>query len=192
MERAGRPLYLERVTNARSIACALLPLTVAAACSQRVSTEEEFAREARDRPVVSAEGVRLPSAVGSPATGMPAAATAPTGEADEAQTIRGTIAAPAGAASGGVLFLFVRAAGASGGPPLAVQRIPSPAFPLPFAIGPRDAMIAGGPFPDRVTVEARLDADGNAMTEGPGDVSARADVAPGASGVDLTLEPQVR
>jgi hypothetical protein len=40
-----------------------------------------------------------------------------------------------------------------------------------------------------VTVEARLDADGNAMTEGPDDVSARTDVAPGASGVELTLGP---
>ena len=80
-------------------------------------------------------------------------------------------------------------AGATGGPPLAVQRIPSPSFPMSFAIGPADAMMAGGPFPERVTVEARLDADGNAMTEGPSDVSARAEVAPGANGVELTLGP---
>ncbi|HET9332426.1 MAG TPA: hypothetical protein VFQ21_02455 [Gemmatimonadota bacterium] len=170
-----------------------LLLVIGVACSQRVSTEEEFARSERDRPVVSAEGVRLPTPVGTPGGGMPGSAGmgAPAGEVDaddEAQTIRGTIAAPSGA-GGGVLFLFVRAAGATGGPPLAVQRIPSPSFPLSFAIGPADAMMAGGPFPDRVTVEARLDADGNAMTEGPDDVSARAEVAPGASGVELTLGP---
>jgi hypothetical protein len=176
------------MTSMRAIVFVILPVVLAAACSQRVSTEEDFAREARDRPLISAEGVRLPAAVGTPAAGMRPAPAAPTAGDDDAQTIRGTIAAPADAA-GGVLFLFVRPAGVEGGPPLAVQRIPAPAFPLPFAIGPRDAMIPGGPFPDRVTVEARLDADGNAMTEGLGDVSARADVAPGASGVDLTLGP---
>jgi hypothetical protein len=84
----------------------------------------------------------------------------------------------------------VRAAGAIGGPPLAVQRIPSPAFPLAFAIGPEDAMMDGGPFPERVTIEARLDGDGNAMTEGPGDLSARAEAAPGATNIGLALASQ--
>jgi hypothetical protein len=50
-------------------------------------------------------------------------------------------------------------------------------------------MVASGPFPDRVTLEARLDQDGDAMTEGPGDLSARSETAPGASGVALTLAP---
>jgi hypothetical protein len=115
--------------------------------------------------------------------------SAPAEGVDPAQSIRGTIEAPADAA-GGILFLFVRPAGATGGPPLAVQRIPSPSFPLDFAIGPQDAMVASGPFPDRVSIEARLDGDGNAMTEEPGDLSARSEVAPGASGVTLALSAQ--
>ena len=94
---------------------------------------------------------------------------------------------PMPGASGGVLFVFVREAGATGGPPLAVQRIPGPIFPLEFAIGPQDAMVASGPFPERVTVEARLDGDGNAMTEETGDLSARSETAPGSSGVTLAL-----
>lgn len=147
---------------------------VAAACSQRVSTEEEFAQQERERPLVA----------------VPQGQSAPTeASADAAQTIRGTIEAPAGAA-GGILFLFVRPAGATGGPPLAVQRIPSPAFPLAFSIGPSDAMVASGPFPDRVTIEARLDGDGNAMTEEPGDLSARSETAPGGSGVMLVLSAE--
>jgi hypothetical protein len=109
--------------------------------------------------------------------------------ADPAQTIGGTIEAPAGAA-GEALFIFVRPAGATGGPPLAVQRIPSPTFPLEFAIGPQDAMVASGPFPERVTLEARLDGDGNAMTEEPGDLSARSETAPGASDVTLALSAE--
>ena len=166
----------------RTILPIALALIVGAACSQRVTTEEEFARQERERPLVPAESVRRPPvAVGDES---PAPVEAP----DDAQTIRGTIEAPAGA-TGGVLFLFVRPVGATGGPPLAVQRLPSPSFPLDFDIGPRDAMVAGGPFPDRVTVEARLDQDGDAMTEEPGDLSARSETAPGATGVALTLTP---
>src|SRR5688500_12677017 len=142
---------------------------VGAACSQRVTTEEDFAREERERPLVAVP-------MGAPA-------------ADPAQTIGGTIEARAGA-TGGVLFLCVRPAGATGGPPLAVQRIPSPSFPLEFAIGPEDAMVASGPFPERVTLEARLDGDGDAMTEEPGDLSARSETAPGASGVTLALSAE--
>ena len=167
----------------RTILPIALALTVGVGCSQRVTTEAEFARQERERPLVPAESVsRPPVAVeGGPA--------APVEAPDDArQTIRGTIDAPTGA-TGGVLFLFVRAVGATGGPPLAVQRFPSPSFPLDFGIGPRDAMVAGGPFPERVTVEARLDQDGNAMTEGPDDLSARSETAPGATGVALTLAP---
>lgn len=173
----------------RTVYTIVLAAIALVACSQRVTTEEDFAKQERDRPIVSAEDVRLPVVAGAPAGGMRGGAAPGATEAsadDAAQTIQGTIEAPA-APAGGVLFLFVRAAGATGGPPLAVQRIPSPSFPRDFAIGPQDAMMAGGPFPDRVTLEARLDADGNAMTEGPGDLSARADVQPGATGVTLTL-----
>lgn len=153
------------------------------ACSQRVTTEEEFARADRERPLVTLPGgVSAESAApqGAPMSAPSSAA------GDPGQAIRGTIEAPAGAA-GGILFLFVRPAGATGGPPLAVQRIPSPAFPLAFSIGPGDAMVESGPFPERVTIEARLDGDGNAMTEERGDLSARMETAPGASGVVLAL-----
>ena len=175
----------------RTLFSVALAATLLAACSQRVSTEEEFASQERERPIVSAEGARLPVVAGAPAGGMggsasPASTGAPATAEDRAQTIRGTIEAPAAPGSG-VLFLFVRAVGVTGGPPLAVQRIPSPSFPREFSIGPQDAMIAGGPFPARVSLEARLDADGNAMTEGPEDLSARAEVEPGATGVTLTL-----
>jgi hypothetical protein len=183
VERDARPTYLRRVRITSFTAVALLLL---ASCSQRVTPEEEFAQQERERPLVQMEpGVATAPAL--PATG-PAAAPA-AGPEDAEQTIRGTIEAPAGTA-GGVLFLFVRAADATGGPPLAVQRIPSPSFPLAFAIGPQDAMMDGDPFPERVTIEARLDGDGNAMTEGAGDLSARAETAPGATNIGLALSSQ--
>ncbi len=161
----------------------MILLVAVAACSQRVSTEEEFAQRERERPLMSVP-MGAPAETAESQSGP---ASAPQeAPADPAQTIRGTIEAPAGA-SGSVLFLFVRPASATGGPPLAVQRIPSPTFPLEFAIGPQDAMVASSPFPERVTLEARLDGDGNAMTEEPGDLSARSDTGPGASGVTLAL-----
>ena len=165
--------------------CAAIML-LAAACSQRVSTGEEFAQQERERPLVTVP-MGAPAGTAVPEAG-PVSAT-PETSADPAQSIRGTIEAPTGA-GGGVLFLFVRPAGATGGPPLAVQRIPSPTFPLEFAIGPEDAMVASGPFPARVTLEARLDGDGNAMTEEPGDLSARNETTPGASGVTLALSAE--
>jgi hypothetical protein len=162
----------------RNTSFSAIALLVAASCSQRVTPEEEFAQQERERPLVQVE----PGAMRAPAP--PAA-----GREDATQTIRGTIEAPAGT-GGGVLFLFVRPAGASGGPPLAAQRIPSPSFPLEFAIGPQDAMMDAGPFPERVTIEARLDGDGNAMTEEPGDLSARSEAAPGATDLGLALSPE--
>lgn len=161
----------------RSLFVFALAAALAAACSQRVTPEEEYAQQERERPLVSLDRPMPPERAdpASPSTGQ-----------DAAQTIRGTIEAPADAA-GGVLFLFVRPAGATGGPPLAVQRIPAPTFPRAFAIGPQDAMIEGGPFPDRVTVEARLDGDGDAMTAEPADLSARSEAAPGDSGLRLAL-----
>jgi hypothetical protein len=106
--------------------------------------------------------------------------------------IRGTIEWPeaddAVLSSGPILYLFVRPAGSEAGPPLAVQRIPPTSFPMPFAIGPQDAMSAAADFPEQVTVEARLDRDGDAMSRGPDDWTARSQpITPGSRGVVLTL-----
>ncbi len=88
---------------------------------------------------------------------------------------------------GGVLFVFVRAAGVASGPPIAVKRIASPTFPVRFALGDGDSMM-GQPFPPKLHVEARLDSDGNPMSQAPGDLHAELDDQPlGASGLKLDL-----
>jgi hypothetical protein len=156
---------------------------VIVACSQRVTPEEEFAREARDRPLVSESG--LPPALSATGTQTPSASAA----GDE---LRGEIVLPldAGVADDEVLFLFIRRAEGEGGPPLAVQRHQRVRFPFAFAIGRQDAMIAGVEFPDQVRVVARLDSDGNAMTEGPGDWRAASEpITLGSEGLELVLEP---
>lgn len=90
---------------------------------------------------------------------------------------------------GGVLFVIARPQGARGGPPLAVLRIPNPSFPLDFTIGPEDVMIPSMRFAGAISLSARLDADGNAMTRGAGDISSetKEPLSPGDAGVTLLL-----
>jgi cytochrome c-type biogenesis protein CcmH len=92
-------------------------------------------------------------------------------------------------APGAVLFIIARGGGA--GPPLAVKRVASPAFPLAFTIGPEDRMIQTMPFAGPINLSARIDGDGNATSRSPGDVTGAAaggPVAPGATGVVIVLD----
>jgi hypothetical protein len=87
-----------------------------------------------------------------------------------------------------VLFLIARREGA--GPPVAVERIAAPRFPLEFSLGPEDRMIQALPFAGELALSARVDADGNALSREPGDLEgrAKAPVAPGANGVAIVLD----
>lgn len=94
-----------------------------------------------------------------------------------------------GAPPGAVLFVIARPEGVRRGPPLAVLRIPDPEFPLSFSIGPDDVMIPSMRFEANISLSARLDEDGNAMTRGENDLSSAVEepLSPGASGVLLIL-----
>ena len=88
---------------------------------------------------------------------------------------------------GGVLFVFARAAGVSGGPPVAVKRLPA-RFPAAFELSEADSMM-GQPLPDRLLIEARLDEDGDPTTRSPSDPKARLDgVKVGRTDVQLILK----
>ena len=75
------------------------------------------------------------------------------------------------------------------GPPLAVLRIPDPDFPVDFEIGPADVMIPTMRFAGSITLSARLDSDGNAMTRADSDLASGEipPQEPGATGVTLVL-----
>lgn len=90
---------------------------------------------------------------------------------------------------GAILFVIARPEGAAGGPPLAVLRIPDPEFPVEFEIGPGDVMIPTMSFAGPISLTARLDSDGNAMTRAETDLSSPAapPAQPGATGVSLVL-----
>ncbi len=88
--------------------------------------------------------------------------------------------------AGAVVFVTIRSAGSSGGPPVAARRLPA-SFPCAFEVGPTDSM-QGGPIPERLAVEARVDADGDASTREPSDPIARLeDVRAGTRGLRLHL-----
>jgi tetratricopeptide (TPR) repeat protein len=91
------------------------------------------------------------------------------------------------ASPSGILFVYVRSAHASGGPPIAVKRLPA-VFPASFELGQADSMM-GQEFPERVQVEARLDADGDPTTRAPTDPKAHLDdVKAGRTDLRLVLK----
>ncbi len=167
-------------------------LLLATACDRRlepfVAPEDEPAR--LERPV-RVPGLENPAPRASMPMGPPesAGARAGTTESDGAP-IRGVIAAGDGVEPGGdgVLFLIARSGG--GGPPLAVKRLPVGPFPIAFEIGPADVMVQGRAFAGPITLSARVDRDGNAMTREPGDPHAELSgpVEPGTQGIELRLQ----
>jgi len=121
--------------------------------------------------------------------GRPAAADAGVGRPGAA--VRGTVhLADAASGRSGTLFIIARPQGAVGGPPLAVVRIREPSFPQDFEIGPDNVMVPSMKFEGSLSLTARLDADGDAMTRDPADPSASAPdaIVPGTLGVELLLE----
>ena len=136
---------------------------------------------------------KKPPPMGQGAAGEPAAAPGGGAPPASGEPVSGTITlapdlerkVPAGA----ILFLIARN-GPGGGPPLAVKRIESPAFPLAFTLGPDDRMIKAMPFAGPLQLSARLDADGNAMTRAPGDLQGQTPEPhqPGESGVAIVID----
>ncbi|GAC1343117.1 MAG: hypothetical protein NVSMB23_16540 [Myxococcales bacterium] len=133
-------------------------------------------------------GVATPG--GEPRPGTRAAPGPPASTAEPAARVSGTVeldpALREPISPQAVLFVFVRAAGASGGPPIAARRLPAK-FPVRFEISEADAML-GQPFPDPLLIEARLDSDGDPTTRPPTDPKARLDgVRAGRDDVRLVL-----
>jgi hypothetical protein len=89
------------------------------------------------------------------------------------------------------LFVIARADGAGGGPPLAVKKIDRPVFPLSYSLGAENLMMQGRPFSGKVSISARLDKDGNAMTREAGNLVGhykKNRVEVGSKNVDIVLD----
>lgn len=128
-----------------------------------------------------------PSPLQAPAAGGGMAASAPEASSGPAE-FTGEVRLGDGVASiPGTLYVYVRPAGVTGGPPARVKRLPD-SFPAAFSISAADSPM-GGALSGPVQLSARLDADGNPMTHGPDDLTAISEpVQAGATGVVLTLQ----
>jgi hypothetical protein len=89
--------------------------------------------------------------------------------------------------AGDTIFLVVRSVDKPG-PPLAVKKLVAGSWPLAFTIDGRDAMVPGTQLAGKVSVNVRVDKDGDAITKNPGDVTGTASITPPADKVVVTLD----
>lgn len=143
--------------------------------------------------------VDQPTTPASPRSDPPAAGEGDPGaglRGPNGDALRGTVKLATGAVAppGATLFIIVRAAGTTAGPPLATRKITTPSFPRAFTVGPEDVMVQGVTLTGALTLEARLDSDGDARTRDPSDLFAAwpDPVEPGARGLVLELAPGPR
>ena len=96
---------------------------------------------------------------------------------------------------GSSLYIMVRQAGAR--MPLAAKRIPvgegAKMFPFKFLVTPADVMMKGTVLTGQVTVDARIDQDGDAISKQPGDITGQtpAPVTVGDKDVKFTLDKKL-
>ncbi len=100
--------------------------------------------------------------------------------------------------AGKVLFLVARrdTGGKGKGMLLAAKKIPvtgAAMFPLAYTLSQADVMMQGTQLNGVVTVSARIDGDGDALSKTPGDLTGvtKAGVPVGSSGVDITLDTKL-
>jgi cytochrome c-type biogenesis protein CcmH len=132
---------------------------------------------------------------------LPAPAPAPAKKteavADNSKAITGTVKLARNLAAqvepGDTLFVFARPV--SGPPmPVAIQRVAASQLPFKFRLDDSQAMAAGSKLSEQseVVIGARISKSGNAMPQ-PGDLEgASKPVAPGASGLQLSIDRVVR
>lgn len=154
--------------------CAILCVLLAGCVSRNVERIDDEEAATMDSP-----SARAPVA--------DAEGEAPTAEAGTA--ISGTLAVAddVDGVPAGVLYLIVRVAGRETGAPLAVKRLDSSDLPAEFRVSEADAMIPGTPLVGEMDVIARLDQDGDAFTEQPGDLLGRVGPVEPGDEVEIVL-----
>ncbi len=185
---ASDPAHIDSLTAAGIIRLRLGDYEQAIALWQRGSEALGGSHPMLDRLVTLAREGRSPEEI----LGMPAppeaaelaAPAAPAAPAPDAITVSIDLAPGAQPTPGATLFVALR--GPGGGPPSAVKRINGPSFPLTVTLSQADSMM-GAPLPPSGTVSVRLDADGSASTQQPGDLAASGEAAVGGA-ISLLLD----
>ncbi len=150
-----------------------------------------IALEAKDRETaVSALEAALENAGDRSARLMATQALAEARKPPPVVALRGSLSLKAGTtgSESGVLFIMVRNSAEAQGPPTAAVRLDPRGIPGSFVITDRDIMM-GGPWPEQVWVEARLDADGDPSTKSPSDLKSErlGPFSAGTENIELVL-----
>ncbi len=105
--------------------------------------------------------------------------------------VSGTITLADGAAvpPGATLFIYARRDDSGRGPPAAAQKHAGVTLPFTFSLSEGDMVMGGSGWPEQVWIQARLDADGNAMTREDADVASAVigPVQSGSEGLEVSL-----
>lgn len=114
---------------------------------------------------------------------------------DKNAVITGTVSVKEGLSPKGVgtLFVIARSKGQEQGPPLAVQRIQEPVFPIGFQLSQKNVMLPGKQFQGEVVLAVKWSKSGNPMLETSGDLkmSKGKAVAVGTKDVQLVLDEKI-
>ena len=189
-------------TNGRSLVLLATVMTAACGGSAPPPPDASPTPEASDgamRPLTSREGgttTAPPGAAGSddaaplppghpPIEGMPGTpGTVAAAGASVAGTITVSDELEARLGPSDVLYVMAKKDGAT----LAVQRVESPSFPLPFQVSEGHAMVAGTTIEGPVDIVARLSKTGDAIPS-PGDLEGTTTgVAVPAQGIAVTID----
>lgn len=160
---------------------AILPFFILVACNDHQKPPEDVPLGSRNAP---ATPPTTPTTTTAPAAAPGVAIV--TGTITVADTLKDKVPASA------TLFIVGRPEG-MGGPPAVVKRVAGVTFPYTFTLAEDDAMMKGAPVPEKLTISARYDQDGDAISRTPGDLmgAMKTAAAKGATGVELVLDEVV-
>jgi len=157
------------------------------------SAPEPVAAAAATDTIPIAEHIAAMNGTVDQTSSSPAAASMPpvTSKVPQTVLLSGTIALDPSAAAKvtGPVTVFVIARDKNGkGHPILAKRLDVASFPIQFTLGASDSMMGGAP-PEKVSLEARIDLDRDAMTKEPGAPAVKLDtVAIGTKDITLTLK----
>lgn len=150
--------------------------------------KEQVKNQPPPAPIPNHPSLPVPGAESAQAMGTAAAPGALAAAGGPSVHVKVSLAGSVKQSPAAVLFIIVRASGETAGPPAAAKRINAPTFPLELDVTSADSMM-GQPLPANVTIEARLDSDGDAMTKDPSDPHAsQSGVATNGTKVALVLK----
>jgi cytochrome c-type biogenesis protein CcmH len=160
---------------------------VHATANRMKEADEAIATAKRLRPDEAERLDQLMAHIKQPQTASaPGQAPAPVAPSGNGVVVALNTAPNAQIPPNGIVFVIARAAGVTAGPPIAVKRVPVRQFPFEVEITTADSM-TGQPLPPSMNIDARLDADGDAMTKTAADLRASQDGVAMGQKITLTL-----